>query len=185
MKVLIAGDSFGADWSIKYKSAEGWPNLISNNHLVTNLAQAGVGEYKILKQIQSVNLQSFDQIIVCHTSPYRIHTVKHPDHFQDILHHNSDIVINDLYHQPQKPENQCLKDFIKYHYDIEYFESIHMMLAERIRAKTPKAIHISIFDLQIADIKCFNDLCVPNQIPNHMTAENNQKVAEYLMNLIG
>jgi hypothetical protein len=57
MNLLICGDSFAADWTVKYPG-EGWPNLMSKIHNVTNLAQAGCGEYKVLKQLESVNLLS-------------------------------------------------------------------------------------------------------------------------------
>jgi hypothetical protein len=48
-KILICGDSFAADWSKKYNSI-GWVNMIENDHIITNIAEAGVSEYKIYKQ---------------------------------------------------------------------------------------------------------------------------------------
>ena len=64
MKILICGDSFAADWTIKYPDKKGWPNLLAEHHNVINLAQAGCGEYKILLQLLSVDFTQFDQIIV-------------------------------------------------------------------------------------------------------------------------
>ena len=61
MKILILGDSFATDWTSKYPQGKGWPNLLAEKFDVTNLAQAGISEYKILKQIKSVsNLEKFD-----------------------------------------------------------------------------------------------------------------------------
>ena len=61
MKILIVGDSFAADWAIKYKSISGWPNLLAEKFEVVNLAQAGVSEYKIYQQVLSVtNIKEFD-----------------------------------------------------------------------------------------------------------------------------
>ena len=77
MRVLIAGDSFAADWQVKYPTQAGWPNLLVDKYTVTNIAQAAVSEYKILKQIQSVDLNQYDSIIISHASPNRIHCVKH------------------------------------------------------------------------------------------------------------
>ena len=51
MKILICGDSFAADWTVKYPG-QGWPNMLAEIHEVTNLAQAGCSEYKILKQLE-------------------------------------------------------------------------------------------------------------------------------------
>ena len=50
MKILIAGDSFAADWKIKH-SGNGWVNMLSNDYDVTNIAQAGASEYKIYQQL--------------------------------------------------------------------------------------------------------------------------------------
>jgi hypothetical protein len=36
MKVLIVGDSFAADWTVKYPSGKGWVNLLAEHHDVTN-----------------------------------------------------------------------------------------------------------------------------------------------------
>ena len=56
MHLLIIGDSFAADWSVKYADKKGWPNFLAEKYSVTNLAQAGCSEYKIKKQLDSVNL---------------------------------------------------------------------------------------------------------------------------------
>ena len=53
-KLLIAGDSFAADWTIKYKG-EGWVNTLCKDYDVTNIAQAGVSEYKIYNQLKKID----------------------------------------------------------------------------------------------------------------------------------
>mgnify|MGYP003663995091 CR=1 FL=1 len=73
MKLLLTGDSFAANWNGDYL---GWADMLDKDHTVTNLAQCGIGEYKILKQFDGVELEQFDAIIVSHTSPYRIHSQK-------------------------------------------------------------------------------------------------------------
>ena len=95
MKVLICGDSFAADWTVKY-TGKGWPNLIAENYTVTNLAQAGCSEYKIYLQLASANLDQYDAIIVSHTSPNRLPVEVHPVHSNDPLHKNSDLIYTDL-----------------------------------------------------------------------------------------
>jgi hypothetical protein len=111
MKIFIAGDSFAADWSIKYPTMQGWPNMLADIHTVTNAAEAGCGEYKILKQLTSHALADYDAIIVSHTSPYRIHTNFHPVHGKDKLHYNSDFIYED-----------CRAHKLKFM--IEYFEKM-------------------------------------------------------------
>ena len=47
--ILICGDSFAADWTKKYDGT-GWVNMLTKDHTITNIAEAGVSEYKIYKQ---------------------------------------------------------------------------------------------------------------------------------------
>jgi hypothetical protein len=139
MKILIVGDSFCADWSSKYQDYPGWPELLSNEFSVTNLAQAGVSEYKILCQLQQVpDLDQFEIIIVSHTSPYRVHTPQHPVHSKDQLHKNADLIFTDCEHhgsQIQHWFNQSLGaaiGYFKYHFDKEYYETIYKLLRSEI-----------------------------------------------------
>ena len=71
MNILLCGDSFVSDWSVKHKDQSGWCNWLAKEHHVVNLAQAGVGEYKIMKQILSADLNKFDAVIISHGSPNR------------------------------------------------------------------------------------------------------------------
>ena len=108
MNILIVGDSFAADWTVKYKGI-GWPNMLSKRHNVTNLAQAGCSEYKIYKQLLSVNLDDFDYIIASHTSPYRIYVTEHPVHSMDKLHNDCDLIYTDL-KEHSKRDKKLLPD---------------------------------------------------------------------------
>ena len=64
MNILIIGDSFATKYNGAYL---GWAEMLEQKHTVTNLAQAGVSEYKILKQLQSITIKDFDCVIVSHT----------------------------------------------------------------------------------------------------------------------
>lgn len=126
-KLLIVGDSFAADWP-----GEGWPKMLAKHFNVTNLAQAGVGEYKILKQLKSVNCNLFDCVIVSHTSPSRIHTPRHPLHTAG-LHKDCDLIYEDL--QRTSWFNQSLKiakGWFNYHYDDEYQLDIYRLIRKEI-----------------------------------------------------
>jgi isopropylmalate/homocitrate/citramalate synthase len=132
MKLLICGDSFAADWTVKYNDV-GWPNMLANDYKITNLAQAGCGEYKIYKQLVSVNLDEYDAIIVSHTSPTRIYINSHPVHAHDLLHKNSDLIYADIVEHAKS--NKSLKPIVDYfenYFDLEYAMFVHTLLCEKI-----------------------------------------------------
>jgi len=137
--ILILGDSYAADWSVKYAAYPGWPTLVANTFNVTNMAQAGISEYKIYKQLQSVtDVTQFDAVVISHTSPYRIHTRNHPIHATDKLHKNADLMISDIGFHANKISNilnkslHTAKNFFNYHYDPEYQEDIYQLIRTNI-----------------------------------------------------
>ena len=155
--ILIIGDSFAADWSTKYKDYLGWPNLLAEQHQVTNLAQAGVSEYKIYKQLQSVeDLNQFDAVIVAHTSPLRVPTRRHPMHSNDTLHKDADLIYADIEYHAKRLKNifnrrlQAARDFFKYHYDDEFFEDSYWLFREKINTMLAdkRVITLATFDLE-------------------------------------
>jgi hypothetical protein len=180
-KILIAGDSFAALWP---NANNGWVNLLAEKFNVVNIAQAGVGEYKIFKQIQNTNLNEFDCIIVSHTSPSRIHTKNHPLHTQG-FHSDCDLIITDLI-EHWNPFNRNLssaKSFFKYHYDEQYQIDIYKLLREKIN----NLIHIPYISISHIDIANelriesthidFSDLWKTERgCVNHYTNEGNELV---------
>lgn len=145
-KLLIAGDSFAAVWP---GAIHGWVNLLAKDYQIHNVAKAGVGEYKIYKQIQNINLNDYDCVIVSHTSPSRIHTRNHPIH-REGFHDECDLIITDL-EEHWNPLNRNLvgaKSFFKYHYDEEYQIDIYKLLRQRIR----DLIHIPYISISHIDI---------------------------------
>lgn len=130
MKILLAGDSFAAKWP---GSDNGWPDLLSQTFDITNVAQAGIGEYKILKQIKKSNLKDFDLVIVSHTSPYRLHTPKHPI-TRVGLHENCDLIYLDLESNLDKKNESLMTAFnwFKFHYDEEYQCDIYDLMRREI-----------------------------------------------------
>jgi len=131
-KILICGDSFAADWTVKYPG-QGWPNMLACDHLVTNLAQAGCGEYKIYLQLCSVDLGQFDGIVVSHTSANRIHVQKHPIHDQDPLHGHSDLIYTDIKEHVKKHRSlNCIIDFYENYFDLDHAKFMHGLICEKI-----------------------------------------------------
>ena len=115
MNILIAGDSFAAEWP----GEDGWVKLLAKKHNVTNVAQAGVSEYKILKQIKNASLDEYDAIIVSHTSPSRVHTPEHPLH-KEGLHKDCDLIWTDLEGRSNflNPSLKAAQGYFQYHMTI-------------------------------------------------------------------
>jgi len=141
-RILITGDSFGCEWP--GGEGIGWPLVLSETHAVNNLAQAGVGEYKILKQLHDLSahdsywVNNYDCVIVCHTSPSRIHTPKHPVHKQG-LHKHCDLIYSDLHDKVDwfNPGLKTAKNWFYHHYDDEYQKDLYQILREEINRFIP------------------------------------------------
>ena len=198
MQVLIVGDSFAADWSVKHNDLFGWPNLLAKHHNLINLAQAGVSEYKIYKQLISVNLTQFDLVIVAHTSPYRVVTRHHPVHYNNSLHKHADLLFGDVEYHYKKTLNgffnksvRCAYNFFNLHFDHEYQELSYQLIVERIEKLlcdipnitlvTPVALKSCITAKNVVTI-------VDNQIEfgssNHLSIDTNQQLFNMLLEKI-
>lgn len=182
MKLLICGDSFAADWSVKY-CVTGWPNLLAENNVVTNLAQAGCSEYRIKLQLDSVDLCKFDRVIIAHTSPYRLYVKQNPLHTQDPLHCTSDFIYSDV----DEHGLDIVKQYYEQFYDLEYAKFVHGLICKDITEYVgEKALHVSLFD--------YSDLWQPDNMIsfaelfarergtiNHLTDQANRKVYEKII----
>lgn len=145
-KVLICGDSFAADWTVKYPGI-GWPNLLAKEFDVTNIAQAGCSEYKIYKQLIKENLDEYDVIIMSHTSALRIYIeTEHPVHYADPLHKNSDLIFTDLEeHGKNRKDLQPILEYFTKFYSLEHAEFVYSMTLDKIfeLLKDRKVIHVT------------------------------------------
>jgi len=134
MKILICGDSFAADYTVKYTD-KGWVNYLAEKHCVLNLAQAGCGIYKIYKQLYSQieNLKTYDRVIISHTSPYRIHVESHPLYNNDLLHKECDFIYEDLVCKKEKyTEITCVVDYFEKYFSLEHAKFTHFLTCEKI-----------------------------------------------------
>ena len=187
-KLLICGDSFAADWTVKVKE-KGWVNLLEQDYKITNLAQAGCSEYKILKQLQSVNLDKFDMVLVSHTSPFRLYVPEHPVHHKDKLHKNSCLLYSDvLEHLPDHPELKPVVEYFDKYFDIQYAEYMHNLLLRDIEELCPiKTLHISHIDWknlhEFEIFANFKEVFAKHRgSVNHYTEEGNQIVYQSVSN---
>lgn len=181
-RILICGDSFAADWTVKYKNrGKGWPNLLEENFLVNNLAQAGCGEYKIFKQLDSQDLSQYDFIIISHTSPYRIHTNFHPIHSGDLLHRNADFIYNDIKeHAKKNSQVKCIVEYFEKYFDTEYANFVHTMICEKINNKLknfPNVLHIAHFNwkefFSFENMLVIEEFLLVENGLNHYSVEDN------------
>ena len=192
MKILICGDSFAADWSVKYSDYPGWPNLLAQVHNVTNLAQAGVSEYKIWKQLSSANLSKFDCVILSHTSPFRLPTELHPDHYKDPLHKDCDLIYLDIKHSKDKSLQSVVEYFEKF-FVPEYAIFVHKLIIEHeinfLESFKGKVIHVTNLqqDFDFAEHKfiSFEKIFEEHKgLVNHFGEQGNQVVLETVLKAI-
>ena len=190
-KILICGDSFAADWTVKYPG-EGWPNLLAKKYDVLNLAQAGCSEYKIYLQLTSVELSDFDKVIISHTSPNRIYTTHHPVHRTDPLHKNSDLIYSDIKeHSKSFKELVPLTEFFEQYFDLEYAKFTHGLICEKIDKLVGNndVIHLTNIDwsgyYQFEKMFQFSNLFETNRgLLNHYDDIGNHAVAERIVSWI-
>jgi len=196
-KILIIGDSFACPW-LKPKY-DGWPTLLAKKYNLDNLAEAGVGEYKILKQLRQMSnldawwIQTFGLVIVSHTSPSRIHTSNHPVHKKG-LHKNCDLIYNDIMEKSHifNSRLKTAKNWFKHFYDDDYQKDIYELMRNEIARSIPiPAIHLDHFSISkdFGSEKHRIDFCQTwikhRGIVNHYTEEGNRIVYQRIIDKIG
>ena len=186
MKLLLAGDSFAAEWP----GENGWPKLLAKQHDVTNVAQAGVSEYKILKQLHNAELKDYDAIIVSHTSPSRVHTQNHPLHKKG-LHKDCDLIYTDLEDRNSlfNPSLRAAKGYFEFNYDDHYYQTIYSLLRKEIYTLLHEKKYLSMSHHNIAKAFIWED----NHLDfsefwqkhrgkeNHYTEKGNKKVLQIVL----
>lgn len=177
-KILILGDSFSANSS-------GWPSMIGGD--ITNLSQNGVGEYKIMLQSRKTDLTQFETIIVCHTSPWRVHTRFHPIHHSNRLRNENDFLLSDVeYHS--KYDNQMLdvKKYLEKYMDPSYQMDVYGLIVKELKT-IPNSLHITFHDDQDTSIikNNYHSIWLENKgTINHMNNTGNLIVSEHIKKLI-
>lgn len=148
MNILICGDSFACDWSVKSPELSGWCLWLAKDHNVTNLAQAGVGEYKVLKQLQSVDLAKYDAVIISHSSPNRVYCTDHPIHKGDPLHGESDLIYSDISEHQDDPDALIGVKYFERYFDFDYYKDMANMCCMEILNTLGQYPHINQFHIQ-------------------------------------
>ena len=196
-KILIIGNSFACPWhKPKY---DGWPTLLGKQFQVDNLAEAGGGEYKILRQLRQKAtldafwIQTYGLVIVSHTSPSRIHTSKHPVHKKG-LHKNCDLIYNDIMDKTSifNSRLKTAQNWFKHFYDDDYQKDIYELVRNEITRSLPiTSLHLDHFSIstEFATEKNKIDFCQTwikhRGIVNHYTEEGNRIVYQRIIDKIG
>tara|TARA_A100001515_G_scaffold45057_1_gene35381 strand:- start:2195 stop:2734 length:540 start_codon:yes stop_codon:yes gene_type:complete len=176
MKLLIAGDSFSAD-------NKGWPSLLPAD--VTNASQRGVGEYKILKQVEAYD--EYDCVLICHTSPWRVHTPYHPIHSISDTRPSNDFLLADVEHHAGSDKRMAVVyEYLKNYYDTDYQMFVWHSVVEKTK-NIPNAIHCTFHDPVDTKIIDHNYHHVWQQHPgdiNHLDDKGNALIAQLVEQLI-
>jgi hypothetical protein len=160
--------------------------MLESDYDVTNIAQAGVSEYKIYKQLEKIDTTKFEHIIVSHTSAYRIPIEEHPIHKDDSLHDNCDIIYSDA---EVHIENNIMKTAVDFYVNIfhpDYFCFINDLIFKEIQKITPNAIHITFFDnFYDNNILKFEDIFLSHKGNiNHLDEKGNSLFYNMIKNIL-
>lgn len=187
--ILIVGDSFAENCN---QSSESWTFLLSEHIDLINLAQAGCGEYKILKQLQSIDLNKFDKIIISHTSFTRFH-VEHNPFYSSGKYSNCDLIYEDVLHKPDSKIKEHLLFLFEKLVDIEYQQFVYDSICKEIKKilKNKVCLHLNFFDQNSILQRHFDNILelrdvwekYPGHI-NHMNQQGNIMVYEKIFKLI-
>ena len=145
-RLLIVGDSFSSE---QLSTEHGWPMMLHQNFDVTNISAPGIGEYKILKKLESVNINDYKLILISHTSPNRLHSAINPLYPPGHLYSYSDIIFSDAESKIQQvPIASDIVNYYKYIFDPNYYNFIHTCCCQKIDelTKNSTVLHITHFD---------------------------------------
>lgn len=185
-KLWIIGDSFSTG-----TSSESWTTIISNNRDTVRLSKNGISEYRIFKIFQD-NKDKFsagDQIIICHTNPFRIflpNGISYPSRSKS-SHTECDLVIGDAINNGLYWKI-LTHLFVGYFFDEEYYNTQFDLMVSEIdresKLKDCKIIHMTGFQSRgpIISIKDIFEK-YPGDI-NHLSVEGNILVAERISKLL-
>lgn len=171
-KILICGDSFACH------NPDSWCEMLSSEHHVTNLSQAGASEYRIWSQWISADLSLYDAAIVCHTSANRIYSPTNFFHDASPTHSNCDLIYQDVKARAGQSEADHVIWWFENVFDVDQAAFYHMLLLEHW-IKLPVAIpviHVSFFDYDMPGLHCWHTLWQSRKgTVNHMDLTGNRE----------
>lgn len=188
MRLAIFGDSFGVQQ--QDQPYDNWVDLLSQHFVITNYCECGVGEYKILKQLQSANLREYDKILIVHTSASRVYVKHNPLHQSTQYYKNCDIIFSDVETRKNKFSTAC-ELYFKYIFDLDHAIDIHNMICKTIDDLCQEfdVIHTTHFDYsnlyQFSNMINFYNLFLEHRGDvNHYTKQGNNLIYQSLIKIL-
>jgi hypothetical protein len=180
MTIGLFGDSFG--YQKKDEPYPSWVDLLAKQSTIDNCCECGVGEYKILKQLQSADLNQYNMIIVTHTSHSRVFVEHNPLHATSAYHQNCDILYADIESHKDEFSLAC-QLYYKHIFSDEYARDIHNLILKEIEEVIGDrpVIHMTHFDHTglhpLPNLLEFHTLFLNNRGPvNHYNQVGNQEI---------
>ena len=173
----LFGDSFG--FQKKNEPYPSWVDLLDQHHTIDNHSECGVSEYKILRQLQFTNLDSYDTIIITHTSYSRVFVEYNPLHATSLYHKNCDILYADIESNTDE-FSHAGQLYFKYIFDDNYAKDMHNLVLKEIEEVVGlrKVVHMTHFDhaglRPLPDLLDFHTLFLNNrgQVNHYNEAAN-------------
>lgn len=181
MKTIgLFGDSFG--FQKKDELYPSWVDLLAEHATIDNHSECGVSEYKILKQLQSADLDSYHNIIVTHTSYSRVFVEHNPLHADSKHHKNCDILYADI--ESNKDEfSRAGQLYFKHIFSDSYAKDMHNLVLKEIEELLvgSRVIHMTHFDHDglrpLSGLLEFHSLFLANRGPvNHYNETANKTI---------
>ena len=185
MKIALFGDSFGVQKM--EEEFDSWVTMLNKHIDIDNFCKSGIGEYKILKQIQQTDLSVYDKVLITHTSPNRVYVKFNPLHQDSQYHKDCDIIYSDIENNSDK-FSIAGQLYFKHIFDFEYAKDIHIMICKEIEKLINHKIsmHITHFDYNelynFPDMINFYPLFLKNRgTVNHYNKKGNITVFQTLL----
>jgi hypothetical protein len=181
----LFGDSFG--YQKKDEPYPSWVDLLAEYATIDNHCQCGVSEYKILKQLQSADLDSYHTVIVTHTSYSRVFVEHNPLHANSEHHKNCDILYADI--ESNKDEfSRAGQLYFKHIFSDSYAKDMHNLILKEIEELLAgrKVIHMTHFDHTglhpLPNLLEFHSLFINNRgVVNHYNQQANEKICNVVL----
>lgn len=174
MNITILGDSYAVD------IPHSWASILSQQHNVTCLSQAGCSEYKIWLQSQNVPADT-DLIIISHTSWSRIPVETHPVHTEG-FHVNCDLIYNDC----DAHNVTTATDFFENHFWNNFWFDTYWLWRDKLSYELSSShwlVELDFFQ-QNRDNPALNFYQLAKNNPGkicHMSETGNRMVADHIM----
>lgn len=172
---MILGDSFAAS-----TEPNSWASNLTG-YKVTNFSMCGVSEYKLIKELNAIDINSYDKHIIIHTSANRIYIEQHPYYHEHTSHSQCDLIYQDMCARlPDQFAANVVWWFEKV-FDLEQAEFTHSLLIDYAINKLPNAIHVSFFDIDHPRVHNLHYIWKHNPgTINHLDNQGNKAVLEFL-----